>query len=467
MKQVDNKFHGMKQKWFLTASLFTLLAGNYAFQMSSKNIGAVEMSSSKPVAAKPVTAKPAAANPASNETETQNEAYLKSKADDKAKEEATRKREDDRDKEMARLLGQQKAEAAKTQAATAEPGSCTSGDCKTTAAPSVLLKLEDYNKLIARITELEKKPAVKPEEDKKEDAKPETRAEKRERLAQEKKDKEKEKQDDRVAKFEDKMEDIKDKCEKDLQCLASEFTSALSKFDGKNSIPAAIVNRHFKALISGPLAKSLYNDSADTHTTLQALQSLMAEVPSQYAGIKKITMDTVRYKTELPATKVIQGYKAAEDFSKQNNPQGYFVQLNQTQEEHRMLATYSNAYDVTIAQGLRESSEQSSLSYYQSSYMPNMEKIRKSLMNPNGVRLAEQQQQDSTTTTRTARTGQNSVQNPTQDQQQNRNLQKMTNPTTRTGNPQQQQIIWDVPAQKSGVQQGQPTTNSRGGRGRY
>ncbi len=464
MKQVNNKFHGMKQKWILTASLFTLLAGNYAFQMSSKNVGAVELSSSKPV-----SSKPAAAKPASNEMETQNEAYLKSKADDKASEEATKKREDDRDKEMARLLGQQKAETAKTQAATAEPGSCTSGDCKTTAAPSVLLKMDDYNKLIARIAELEKqKPAVKPEDDKKEDAKPETRAEKRERLAQEKKDKEKEKQDERVAKFEDKMEDIKDKCDKDLQCLASEFTTALTRFDGKNAIPSAIVNRHFKSLISGPLAKSLYSDSADGHATLEVLQSLMSEIPSQYAGIKQITMDTVRYQAQLPATRVNQGYKSADALSKQNNPQAYFQQLNQTREEQQALTVQSTAYTAAMEQSLRETGDQSSLSYYQRSYLPNMQKIMNSLMSPNGVDQAgQQQQQDTTTTTRTARTGQNGVQNAAQNQQQNSNSQKMTNPSTRTGTAGQQQLQWTTPTQNNGFQQGQPTTNSRGGRGRY
>lgn len=458
MKQVNNKFHGMKQKWFLTASLFTLLAGNYAFQMSSKNIGAVEMSSNKPVAAKS-----AKATPASNEMETLNDTYLKDKAKkDKEQEIATQKREDDRDKEMSRIIGLQKVETAKTQAASVEEGACTSGDCKTTAAPSVLLKMDDYNKLIARIAELEKqKPAVKPEEDKKEDAKPETRAEKRERLAQEKKDKEKEKQDERVAKFEDKMEDIKDKCDKDLQCLASEFTTALTRFDGKNAIPAAIVNKHFKSLIGGPLAKSLYNEGADMQTTMQTLLSLMSEVPSQYSGIKQITMDTVKFQTQIPATRVNEGYKATNNLSKQNNPQAYFEQLHQTQEEQKTLATMSNAYSVAIAQGLREDGDQSSLSYYQRSYLPNMQKIMNSLMSPNGVDQAGQQQQD-TTSTRTARTGQ-TVQN----QQQNSNLQKMTNPSTRTGTAGQQQLQWTTPTQNSGFQQGQPTTNSRGGRGRY
>lgn len=436
MKQVNNKFHGAEkvkfQKWILTASLFAVLAGNYAFQTSSINIGAIEMSSTKPVAAKP----------ASNEMETQNEA-------------ATRKREDDRDKEVTRILGLQKVEARKTQAASVEEGACTAGDCKTTAAPSVLLKMDDYNKLIARIAELEKqKPAEKPAEEKKEEDKKETRAEKRERLAQEKKDKEKEKQDERIAKFEDKMEDVKDKCDKDLQCLASEFTTTLARFDGKNSIPAPIVNKYFKSLIGGPLAKSLFNDSADGHATLEVLQSLMAEIPSQYAGIKQITMDTVRYQAQTPATRINQGYKSADALSKQNNPQAYFQQLNQTREEQQALTVQSTAYTAAIEQSLRENGDQSSLSYYQRSYLPNMQKIMSSLTNPTGINQAEQRNE---TTTRNSRTGQTVA--PSQQQ-------KMTNPPSRSGSAQQQ-VPWTTPTQNSGFKQGQPTTNSRGGRGHY
>jgi hypothetical protein len=176
-------------------------------------------------------------------------------------------------------------------------------------------------------------------------------------------------------------------------------------------------------------------------------------------------MDTVRYQAQLPATRVNQGYKAADALSKQNNPQAYFQQINQTREEQQALTVQSTAYTAAIEQSLRENGDQSSLSYYQRSYLPNMQKIMNSLMSPNGVDQTgqQQQQQEVTTTTRNSRTGQTVIQN----QQQNSNYQKMTNPSSRTGTAGQQQMQWTTPTQNNGFQQGQPTTNSRGGRGRY
>ncbi len=416
-----------KQKWFLTAALFTVLAGNYAFQTSSKNSGAFDLSSEKPVSA----------------------------------EVALQKREDDRDKEMARLLGLQKVETAKTQAATTAAGACK--DCGESAAPSVLLKLEDYNKLTARIAELEKKTteSAKPVEEKKEDAaKPETRAEKRDRLAQEKRDKLKEKEDERVVKFEDKMQDIQDKCEKDLQCLATEFTTALSKFDGKNSIPKGVVNKFFKSMISAPLARSLYTDGPNSQAALEVLQSLMSDVPEQYRGIKEITMDAVRYQASTPANRVSQGYKTLNELSKQNNPQAYFEQLNRTREDQQTVANQSTAYSALIEQTLRETGDQSSFSYYQRSYLPNMTKIMNSMTVPSTVEQAQQQQQLDNST-RNSRNGQ-AVQTQQQNQQQ-----LNANQTRGGGNVQQsvQQQQWTMSNQNTGVSSGPTTTRSNSVRG--
>ncbi len=420
MKQVTLS----KQKWFLTAALFTVLAGNYVFQTSSKNSGTFEMSS--------------------NEMESQNEVYLKVKAD-----------------------AAKKTETAKTQAATTAPGACK--DCSESAAPSVLLKLEDYNKLTARIAELEKKSSetVKPADDKKEDEKTETRAEKRERLAQEKRDKLKEKEDERVAKFEDKMQYIQDKCEKDLQCLATEFTTALSKFDGKNSIPKGVVNKYFKSIVSLPLARSLYTDGPNSQAALEALQSLMSDVPEQYRGIKEITMDAVRYQASIPANRVSQGYKTLSDLSKQNNPQAYFEQLNRTRDDEQTVANQSTAYSALIEQTLRETGDQSSFSYYQRSYLPNMTKIMNSMTVPSTVEQTQQQQQLDNSA-RNSRNGQ-----AVQAQQQNQ--QQLNTNQTRGGGyiqqPVQQsmqsQMPWNMSNQNNGVSSGQPTMQTRGGRGRY
>lgn len=453
MKQVNSTQSFVKQKWFLTASLLAVLAGNSALQSSflssSLNSGTFEMSSeAKPVVVKPSdkTRQPEYVNP-----------FLKN-------------------------------DPKKTQAQSVESGACTSGDCKTTAAPSVLLKLEDYNNLIARIAELEKQTAdakaaeVKPvvakptETTTTEPEKTETRSEKRDRLAQEKKDKELEKQDERVAKFEDKMENIKDKCDKDLSCLTSEFTSALDKFDGKNSIPAGVVNKYFKSMVSAPLSRSLYTDGPDSQASLEVLQSIMSDVPAQYRGIKEITMDAIRYQATVPANHINQGYKSADDLSKQNNPQAYFQQINTTRDEQQTLTTQATSYTAVIEQSLRETGDTSSLSYYQRSYLPNMQKIMSSLTSPTSeVNTTTPTQNNNVNTTRDSRNGQTA---PVQNQQPNpqfnnqfnngpQDNSKMTNPQTRGGAPQgvSSQTAWTLSTPDNSFQQGQPSTTTRGGRG--
>lgn len=410
---------------FLTASLLAVLASNYAFQTSSQNAGAFNMSSVADSSS--VNAKSSVDHSLLN--------YLTTA-----------------DKEI------------KTAEATAsEIATCV--DCKTAAEPSVLVKLEDYNKLIARINDLEKKStteksAVKPEEDNK----TETKAEKRERIKQEKKDKEDERIAELTVKFEDKIDDMKSKCDKDLECLASGFTSVLNQFDGKNTIPASVVKQNFKTAIAGPLSKSLYTDGPESQASLLALQSLMGEVPEKYSGIKELAMGVVSYKAKMDSARINEGYKAAEALSKQNNPQAYFDQINQTQELQRSLNFQIDAYGTVIDQSLRQTEDRSTLAYYQRSFVPDMLKIKNSVM---GVASTEIQQQPTEVTTNTRNTRSGLV-SPEQNSQQDNNVQnKMTNPTTR-GGTNSQPVQWDLSTQPNNFQQGPATqAPTRGGRGRY
>lgn len=475
------KFTQNKQKWILTASLLAVLSMNYQYQSSSQESGSFEFASKSPAAAAPA-----------NETETLNESYLKD-----LKEKAQSKKEDDRDAEMSRILRSKSVKT--TQAASTEPGACTAGDCKTEAAPYTRLLTADLAKLFAKIESQDKtisdlqgqiasnkgSVAAKPETKKEESSdKPEncndlkSRSEKRECLAEQKRDKEREKQEDRVAKFEDKMEDVKDKCDKDIQCLTTEFTAALSKFDGRNSIPQATVNKYFKQLIAGPLAKSLFAEGGTSYETVELLNTLMNDIPSTYGDLKKITMDSVRYQAMTPARKVNEGYKLTQDLSKQNNPQAYFQQLAQTQEDHRTLNSMVSAYSGVIESSIRETGDSSAFAYYQKSYMPNMQKLLSTIMNPTGLDQsipandpsAQQQQQvsNSSRTTRTQLNTNTSGQAPQLGQDariMNTQYQGRTGQPATTLNNNGQQ--WQFQNQNQGFQQSAPSTTTRGGRGRY
>jgi hypothetical protein len=426
--------HISTKKWLLTASLFAVLAGNYSFQSSSLVAGTIDMSSeAAPTEEGAVQTPPI---------------------------------------QIDRSPVPPKPEA-KTKTEASTTADCK--DCKTPAVPTVTVNLEDYQKLLTRIKQLEKAQEAKKEaandgaeKPAKETVVKETAAEKRERLAEEKaekaqakKDAEAEKMEERVAKFEDKMEQIKVKCEKDLACLTESFTSALSRFQGRNSIPAETVNKYFKSMISAPLARSLYSDDMSTAAAEVALAAIMSETSEQYgSGLKKITMDAVRYQSAVPAEQIKEGYKAANEYSKQNNPQAYFQQLQITQNEEKALKSKVSSYSQTIAQSLGANDDTSSLSYYKQSYLPNMNKIMSSMNAPlltnQQQQQQSQQQQNEQVDTRNTRTNQTI--------QANQYDQKMTNPQTRTGSNGLQQ--WNLSNTTNGVQSGQPsTTTTRAGRG--
>lgn len=467
-----------KHKWLLTATLLAVLSMNYVYQESSVAAGSYEMSSTA----------------ASNEMETLNQSYMSSQKPSempKAPKPATAPSSGDRSEALAKI-----------EAAVSEPGACTTGECRTSADPSVTIKLADFKKLVelARSALAEgqnsparsEKPAEKPSErpaapahdsakqqaaDEKEDCnKIKSRQEKRECLAEQKREKEKEKQDAITEKFEDKMEDIKDKCDKDLECLATEFTSALSRFDGRNAVPATVVSRYFKSMIASRLSGQLFSENGTSNETLQILSSLMSDIPERYKSIKTATMDAVRSQALQSGSRVNQAYKNAQELSKQNNPQAYLQQVSQAREEHQMLDAQTKLYSGVIEQSLREISDTSALSYYQRTYYPNMQKIMMSLLNPNGVDANGQTQttaaSDNTRNTRSG--GQGTTTTTTTNGMPPVPQIDFSRGNSRIGNDGkiappsvQNPVQWSVPATNNGMNVGTPTNTTRGGRGSY
>ncbi len=466
MKKISENKH----KWLLTATLLAVLSMNYIHQESSLASGSYEMSSTA----------------ASNEMETLNDSYVASQKP------AGEKSETEKRQEALR----------KIEAAASEPGACTTGECTSSAEPSVTVKLSDYKKLLElakKTLEEERssqaraeKPADKPAEkaqatakkeessDEKEDCnKLKSRQEKRDCLAEQKREKEKEKQDAIITKFEDKMDDIKDKCDKDLQCLATEFTSALSRFDGRNAVPTTVVSKYFKSMIGGPLSRSLFNENGTSSETLEVLNSLMSEIPERYKSIKTNTMDAIRSKALMSGSRVNETYKNAQELSKQNNPQAYLQQLGQAREEHQTMNQQSSVYSAVIEQSLRETGDVSALSYYRSTYYPNMQKIMLSLMNPNGIdangqtqpqvtQLPDNNSRNSRTSGQAAPTTTNPNGIPQVPQVDfNRSNSRVGGDGKMTQPGIQNPVQWSVPATNNGINVGTPTNTTRGGRGSY
>ncbi len=332
-------------------------------------------------------------------------------------------------------------------------------DCKTIVlSPTTTLKLslEDYTKLLTHIqldvAKTMPAPAVTAAQQSDSDCEPartdETRAERRERIqcekdekAQIKKDKEEEKKQARLDKFEDKMEDLIDKCDDDLECLSSGFTSILSRFEGKNALPAATVTKAFNTVVGVPLKKALAsNDPA----VLVNAQSLLQDMPEQYKALKQSVILAVKAQATVSANKVSAQYSALNELSKQNKPQEYFETLATLQQDHQALNSLVMGYSVSIEQSLELANDTTTYAFYLKSYVPDMKKIMSGIASgiPSDTKKIEP-----TNNTRDTRNGTSSTTLPENE--------KMTRDNNQ----------WNLPTSSQGLQIGTPKNESRGGRG--
>ena len=214
-----------KQKWFLTAFLFAALGSNYYFQTSSLDKGHFEMSSES----------------------------IDAKVEGKA---------------------------------AVEP--CA--DCD-----KVQLTQSEYKNLkalAAKVEALEAEKVKKEAAQKESEKKVETAQEKRERQKEEKAEKDKakkEKENDaklaRQDEFEGKMEDAASTCAGDVECSTGKMISLLERYSGKNKIDASVVTKVFNQYIAKDLKAALKNPES-AEATLQSLQQLGLEIPTDYRFLK-------------------------------------------------------------------------------------------------------------------------------------------------------------------------------------
>lgn len=294
-----------------------------------------------------------------------------------------------------------------------------------------------------------------------EDGKPETRAQKRDRLRCEKAEKEREKSEERIAKFEDKMEDIKDRCEvtrseTKLECLTREFNSATSRFTGRNAIPANVVQRYFKNVVGGELSKMLFNNEIDAQTAMSTLHDVFDGLPSEYGQIRQNILTAVQNETKNRSQAINEQYKLADTFAKQNKPQEYLQTMNEAQAAHAELNQMANVYSAAAKTSDAYSSDTSFAKYYQQTYLPAMNKIF-SLMGPAAAATAvtpEEKVENSGTRQNTRGSVQSGSTTPVATGTRGQASSKVSN-----GSPSQWEFL---NSSTGGVRVGTPSNSSRG-----
>lgn len=211
-----------------------------------------------------------------------------------------------------------------------------------------------------------------------EDGKAETRAQKRDRLKCEKQEKETAKREERVAKFEDKMDQIKDRCEvssseSKLECLSREFNNALTRYSGRNAIPANVVSRYFKNVVGSELSKMLFNADVSPQQAMSVLQDVFDGLPSEYSSLRTGILTAIQNETKTRAQAINQQYKLAETLK--NKPQEYLQTVGEAQAAQTELAQMVDVYSAAARTSDSFSEDTSFARYYQTNYMPQMKSL--------------------------------------------------------------------------------------------
>lgn len=464
--------HQQAPKWLLTTALLAVLGANHSFQTNSlevaqiENSGVFEMSQMAAPTSPTVTTRStrSSVSPTTSVSPTATVSTAAVASATALPRTGQAAAVDNTGNEI-KFMSEGKVIAA---------GTCADGSCK-----SVVLDVATLQKLAASVVSATASVAPRPtaapapasatvvaaadEEydcDFTEDGKPETRAQKRDRLKCVKNEKERVKKEDRIAKFEDKMEDIKDRCEvttseTKLECLTREFNNAVSRYSGRNAIPANVAQRYFKNVVGAELSKMLFNADVTPQQAMSLLQDVFDGLPSEYGVIRQNILTAIQNETKTRSQAINQQYKLAETLK--NKPAEYLQTMGEAQTAQTELAQMVDVYSAAARTSDSFSEDVSFSRYYQTNYMPQMKSLFASMgpQGSTGVTTPEKVENPTRGNTRgSATTG-------TPSSIPSAGTRGQATTTTKVGTPSPTQ--WDFLNNSGGVRVGSPSATSNGG----
>ncbi|MES2803721.1 MAG: hypothetical protein V4654_14610 [Bdellovibrionota bacterium] len=471
--------HQQAPKWLLTTALLAVLGANYGFQASSlalhKDNGLIELSSETsggtgsrqtgggkstgaPSPTVTTNAPPASKTAVVSQTATVSAtAAVSATVQAKPLPQSGKPEVDNKGKEVN----------FKHEGKVLATGTCADESCK-----SVILNMSTLEKFAANLVSATSKLAPTTQVaasvsaaavvadadydcDFTEDDKPETRAQKRDRLKCVKQEKERVKKEERIAKFEDKMDDIKDRCEvttseTKLECLTREFNNAVTRYSGRNAIPANVAQRYFKNVVGAELSKMLFNADVTPQQAMSLLQDVFDGLPSEYSTIRQNILSAIQNETKTRSQAINQQYKLAETLK--NKPQEYLQTVGEAQAAQTELAQMVDVYSAAARTSDAFSEDTSFSRYYLTRYMPEMRSL-----------FAGMGPQGSTGTTTTP----DQIDNPTRANTRggtttpSAGTRGAATTTTKVGTPSPTQ--WEFSNNSGGVRVGSPSSTSNGG----
>jgi hypothetical protein len=375
MKQIP------KQKWILSTLLVAALGSQYYFSISSKNIGAFDLASVAPSAQVQALVDVSAAL---QRTQAPAQVAAEASADLSRSLVAT----------AAAITPS--ADATRVTAPAVTQGAAAAAPC----GDCVLLTKAEAERIRQILIEITGRPNPSAEV-----AVEETPAEKRRRLREEKEqkkideaqakaDKLRDEKDARNDEFKDKMEDIASRCDGEITCLTSRYTSLLSRYSGKKKIDNSVAQAAYRMHIEKVLKASM-SDESNSEAVAEALASLGSDVPNDYRQVKESAILAVKNAVSEKAISANKNFRLSEQLSKAGKV-NESISISQQAETDATDATgMANLYSSTLSQSLKDVSDSVTLAYM-SKLTPEVQRLLSNMRLTTGEALSTS---DNTSTT--------------------------------------------------------------------
>lgn len=193
------------------------------------------------------------------------------------------------------------------------------------------------------------------------------------RLAKE--EAEREKKEERNDIFTDKASEIAERCNDDLGCKMSRFTSLMRSYTGRKKVDQFAVTKAYNELIAGDSKGALTGaeGSASKMAALEAISTMMSSVPSEYKFLKKNSIDSVKYGQIAQASSVESLYKQADQFKAQRRTTEELQTRDQAMRADQAFRQDANSVYSTLRDSLGSVNDTATWNYVTTSYVPDLQ----------------------------------------------------------------------------------------------
>lgn len=356
-----------KSKWILSTLLVAALGSQYYFSASSKNIGEVDMSSY---------------------AVTLSEQQIQSLSDLTTAIQAAKNASGDSSlvsADLSVVVRQASADLSAAKPASSDasvrPVIATQAAAPTICADCVQLSRAEAERLKQILLEV----TGKKEQEKKEPVIVETAAEKRKREREEKaeakrlaaEEKAEKLRDEKLARheeFADRAEEMADKCQGEVSCLTSGYSSLLLRFSGKKKIDLSIAQAAFRKHID-PHLKAALADPSKSEAAVEALNSITRDIPVEYRAVKETAINTVKSVVSQRAISANSNFRLAEQLSKANKISESLSVGQQAEQDAQEFSGMANLYSSTINSSLQDVSDSVTQLFMKNNFTPEVSKL--------------------------------------------------------------------------------------------